>query len=180
VYKLEMTKRETVSIFIILSLIFSASIYNFNIAIRRSRDAQRKADVRSITEAINKYQDDFGFLPASENGKIVACAPAFRPCDWGKDGVFDISDPSYPPYLEKLPIDPDSKDGVSYYYESGVKKFQVLASLEGKDEPEYDEKIEARQVNCGTKICNFGLSGGDAPLDKSVQEYEAELDEKSN
>jgi hypothetical protein len=170
-----MTRSETVSIFIILSLIFSASFYNFKIALRRSRDAQRKADARTILDAIGRYQDDFGYLPASEDGKIVACAPAFKACDWGKDGIFDISDPSYPPYLEKLPLDPDSEKGGQYYYEGGSKKFQVLASLEGKDEPEYDKKIEARGVSCGSRICNFGLSGGDAPLDKSVKEYENEL-----
>lgn len=173
-----MTRNETISIFIILLLIFSASLYNFRIAVRRSRDAQRKADVRAITDAIGKYQDDFGFLPASQGGKIVACAPAFRACDWGKDGIFDISDPSYPPYLEKLPIDPDSEKAVEYYYEGGDKKFQVLASLEGRVEAEYDEKIAARGVSCGSRICNFGLSGGDAPLDKSVEEYENEINVK--
>lgn len=175
-----MTRNETVSIFVILLLIFSASLYNFKIAVRRSRDVQRKVDVRTIVDAISKYQDDFGFLPASESGKIIACAPAFSICRWGEDGIFDLSDPSYPPYLAKLPIDPDSKKAVEYYYEAGEKKFQVLASLEGKDEPEYDEKIEARGIACGSKICNFGLSGGDAPLDKSVKEYEAELDAKNN
>ncbi len=171
-----MKKNEILSIVIILTAIFVASFYNFKISLRRSRDAQRKADIRAITDALNKYDSDFAFFPEAKDGKIKACAPAFSLCEWGKDGIYDLSDPNYPAYLKVLPIDPNSKQGASYYYASNGKRIQVLAALEGKDEPEYDKKIEARGVKCGIRICNFGLSSGDTPLDKSIQDYEAELE----
>lgn len=172
-----MTKKEILGTTIILALIFLASLYNFKIALRRSRDAQRKADIRAVTDALNKYQSDFGFLPESQDNKIKACAPAFSVCEWGKSGIYDLSDASYPPYIKILPIDPDSKKGASYYYSGNGRRFQVLAALEGKDEPEYDAKIEARGVFCGSRICNYGLSSGDTPLDKSIEQYERELEE---
>ncbi len=183
-----MTNEEIIGILIILIAVFLVFSVNLRVSIRRARDAQRKSDVRSISDSLNKYQNDFGFFPLSEGGKIVACRGEinsttgtyeFKACEWAIDSLIDISDPSYLPYLSKIPYDPDKDKGASYYYLSNGKKYQIYAALEGRDEAEYDLKIEARKLSCGIKICNFGLASGALPLDKSIEEYENEMEKKN-
>lgn len=187
------SKKEASWILVILLLIFSASLYNFKLSLRRARDAQRKADLGAITNALNNYQDDFGFYPPSSDGKIVACQrpsvekPAetdkidllqiYRSCEWGKDSFRDVFDPGYPPYLKVLPVDPHKTQDVSYLYLSNGSHFQLYVSLEGEDETQAG--IRARNLFCGVKICNFGKASGVMPLDKSIEEYENELLQKN-
>ena len=187
------TKREFLVVSLILLAIISVSLYNFAIAKRRGRDAQRKNDIGSITDALNKYANDFAVYPAPSDGKIVACQGeeiwdevqaktvfALRPCEWGRDFLRDVNDLDYPAYLQTIPIEPQSKEGLTYTYLSNGRRFQILASLEGKDEDEYDPAIEARGISCGIRLCNFGRSSGKTPLDRSIEEYENELTEENS
>lgn len=172
------SREETKVLLIIFSLLILVSIPNFVISFRRSRDAQRKADVRTITDSLNSFEKEFGGIPLSIDGKIAACHPevidngrttVYKPCEWGVDSIGE---------LKKIPVDPHNSKGTKYLYLSNGKRFQLYASLEGKDEAEYDPKIKARKLGCGIRICNFGLSSGKTPLDKSIEEYENELLEK--
>lgn len=182
------TKKESAAVIIILLLIILVSFTNLKESLRRARDLQRKNDISELTDILARYGGDFGSFPLSDGeGRIVACKGAdtkvdvkgritgLTPCNWGKDALVDVSDPTYPPYKDRLPLDPDEARGVKYYYASNGKRFQLLASLEGTDEAEYDEKILARGLPCGSRVCNFGLAYGATPLDKSVEEYENEL-----
>lgn len=193
------SKKETLGIVVILTLIFVASLYNFRISLRRARDAQRKADLGQIANAAGAFQNDFGFYPPSLDGKIVACKKdgvdnyseykdslssnsneidlfeIYAPCEWGKDSLSDIFDPEYPPYVETLPQDPHSSTGGHYTYISSGNRFQLYAGLEGKDEDDAQSKIAERNISCGIRICDFGRASGATPLDKSIEEYENEL-----
>jgi type II secretory pathway pseudopilin PulG len=172
-----------VAILILASLLL-LSYFNLQISFRRSRDAQRKADIRSIYDALMAYQNDFGKFPASFEGKIVACKGEFNseldfyelaPCEWYWDGLEDVNDESYPAYLEQIPSDPHHGKGARYLYISNGRHFQVFASLESSREDEYVAAIADRQLNCGSRICNFGRSDGQVPLDKSLEVYENEI-----
>lgn len=184
-------KKESFGIFVILTVIFLVTCLNLLVSVRKRRDAQRKGDVRAITDALKAYQADFAFFPpSSSSGKIMACSPQvddaetikdeignpiLGPCDWGWDSLRDISDPTYPAYLERLPTDPHHRRGVRYFYISTGSHYQLFAALEGEDEAEYDEAIVKRNILCGTRVCNYGLSYADTPLDKSLEEYENEI-----
>ncbi|OGM30231.1 hypothetical protein A2630_03340 [Candidatus Woesebacteria bacterium RIFCSPHIGHO2_01_FULL_44_10] len=169
------TKQETRAVGVMLVGILTVTAINLVGAIRKSRDAQRKGDVRQITRILDEFQTSQGIIPASQDGLIIACNPDFdelgnpiyKPCRWGEDEISG----------NKLPGDPHSTNGASYLYLASPKNYQVFASLESAKEDEYDEKIVARNLPCGIKICNFGLTSG-VPLDKSIQEYENEIDEK--
>jgi len=50
--------------------------------------------------------------------------------------------------------------------------------LESADEDEYNIEIANRFISCGLQICNFGKSSPNTPLDKSLKEYENELQAK--
>ncbi|MBU0572265.1 hypothetical protein KKH23_01175 [Patescibacteria group bacterium] len=193
------SKNEILGILIILTLILTASLYNFRISLRRARDAQRKADLGQIADAIGAFQNDFGFYPPSLDGKIVACKKdgvdnyteyknsliskdkeidlfeIYAPCEWGKDSLSDVFDPEYPPYVNTLPSDPQSSMGAYYTYISNENRFQLYAGLEGKDEDDAQSVIAERDISCGVRICDFGRASGATPLEKSIEEYENEL-----
>ncbi len=178
------TRKEAFGVGIIFFLIILSIVVNLTVSERKGRDAQRKMDVRTVADALERYRTDFGSYPDSENGKIVACdsgkindqgLPVLRACAWGVDSLADVSDPKYPKYLERIPVDPKSSKGYSYYYLSTGKFYQLFAALEGSMEAEYDPRIIARNLLCGTKVCNFGLASSHTPIDKSLEEYENEL-----
>jgi type II secretory pathway pseudopilin PulG len=160
-------KEETIVVSVILLVLIVVSSFNFRISLRRARDAQRKGDIREYSRFLDKFQNEYGFMPASSNGKIKACNPkmdekgsySFEVCEW---------DPS----------DPHHNKGARYYYLSNSKRYQIFASLEGKDEAEYNPRIEARNLPCGNRICNFGLSSSKTPLEKSIEEIENRLKEE--
>ena len=174
------SKSEFKAILIIFAFLIAISTPNFIVSLRRARDAQRKADIGGVQDALFRYQADFGTFPLSIDGKIAACepvsfkevggikTPVFSPCEWGKSSLADLSDSSYPPYMKLIP-------NGSYYYFSNGGRFQIYGSLEGKSEDEYDESIIKRGIACGSKICNFGKSFGKTPLNISIEEYESTL-----
>ena len=193
------SKKETFGVVAILTLILAASLYNFRISLRRARDAQRKADLGQMANAVGAFQNDFGFYPPSIDGKIVACKKdgvdnyaeyndslasksneidlfeIYAPCEWGKDSLSDIFDSEYLPYVKTLPQDPHASTGGHYTYISSGNRFQIYAGLEGKDEDDAQSTIAERNVSCGIRICDFGRASGATPLEKSIEEYENEL-----
>lgn len=171
------TKKETIGLGIILIPLFAFMLFNFSISERKARDASRKQDVRDIANAVEHYRDDFSAYPLSQDGQIVGCdsgkkdekgVTILRSCEWGQESLDGV----------KLPIDPRHGQGHRYYYLSDGFAFQVYAALEGSDEAEYDVKIVARNLPCGDNICNFGLASSHTPLDKSLEEYENEVNAK--
>ncbi len=161
-----MTEKETKIVFLILLAILLVTGLNMVVALRKARDVQRKGDIREYTRFLETFQSEKGFIPAAtDDGLMIACDPEpdgmggfiFHPCDWDPD-------------------DPHSTKGIHYYYLASAKNWQVFAALEGKNEAEYDPAIEARDLPCGIKQCNFGLTSG-PPLDKSIEIYENEISE---
>ena len=185
------SKEEILVLSAILLVLIIVSVPNFIVSVRRSRDAQRKNDIGVLADGLGNFANNFGSYPlSSPDGKILACNPKisyvakivkvdFDPCEWGKDDLRDALDTSYPPYITALPFDPKHNEGVSYLYLSNGKRFQIFAHLEGTDEAEYDPKIAARNLLCGNKVCNFGRAPGATPLNKSIEEYENELLDKT-
>lgn len=182
IHFLGFSQKEIRVLALILLMLLIFLVPNLLISLRKRRDAQRKADIRDINQAVEAFVDENGFVPRSENGQIVACdgqidqegVLTFRPCQWGIES-WPRLDPDKPLYLERIPSDPQHDQGARYYFVSNGKHYQLFAGLEGKKEAEFDSRIESRQLPCGTRICNFGLAPWKTPLDKSLEEYENEL-----
>lgn len=180
------TKKEFTILSVMLLVLMGVMLFNFSISERKARDAQRKQDLRDISNALESYKNDVGVYPASENGKIVGCdtgkkdelnMPILRACNWGEESLGNAFHPDKAKYLERIPVDPRNSDGYKYYYLTDGKFFQIYASLEGADETERDPAIITRNIFCGVKVCNFGIASSHTPLDKSLEEYENEIDE---
>ena len=189
------TRSETIGLSVIFLILIIMSVPNFALSIKRSRDNTRKGDLGSLVAALAAYQRDFSSFPLSTpDGKIIACKrPEDKvevdekgnliinliPCEWGSSGIFDFTDESADPYVSPLPNDPQSRLGLTYFYISNGRRYQVYAHLESTDDDQYDEKIAARNLPCGNGVCNTGRAHSHTPLDKSIEEYENELYEQS-
>lgn len=179
-------KAESIAVTAILLILGMVVYSNLAVAQRRSRDSQRKSDIRTIHDGLVKYQNDFGHFPASLDGKIVACGtekdndglPILIPCEWGWDSLRDVADPAYPAYITKLPSDPNHGQGKRYYYISNQKRFQIYTALESAEEAEYNTSVIARNLPCGNQDCNAGLAFSTTPIERSIENYEEELREK--
>lgn len=198
------SKNEALGVFLILLAIFSVTFYNLRISERRARDAQRRDDLGSVANALEAYQEDFGFYPPAEDGKVKACRgenfdevveeyrqnpllgrnklfEGFRACEWGEDSLGDLGlfGEDSKTYLKSFPRDPKAGEGISYLYLTSTRHFQIFAYLEGQeDEQGYNADIVERNLSCGVDTCNFGKSSGQTPLDISIEEYEELLREK--
>jgi hypothetical protein len=151
------------------------------VSLKRERDTKRILDLGNIESGLEKYRAEFGFYPlSSEKGLMVACngpkttiakdksggpivLTSKKPvyvnlveCDWGKDPLGDALDLNYPAYLSVLPQDPLNNQGVTYLYKSDGKSYLLLASLELKEEKDFNKVILTKKIMCGTKYCNFG------------------------
>jgi len=164
------SKREILTIFIILGFLGGAVYTNLSISLRKGRDSQRKNDLWIIYEALVAYHGKRSGFPPSFDGKIDACE---GPCEWQKNGLIDPVTGDV--YLKNLPTDPKHDQGVRYHYISNGRYFQIYGALESPEEDEYDEAIVARSISCGSRVCNFGKGFMGTPLDKSIEEYENEL-----
>lgn len=198
------SKKEWKLTALILAFIVLISAYNFNLAIKKGRDVTRKNDLFAAANALDKYSRDFGFFPLSSNsGEIRACIQEglsidefvesilasredekvsaedlFEACTWGEDNLEDVTDENYPDYLSPIPADPLDAKEIQYFYFSNGRRFQLLAHLEWKNQDEYDEQVEQRGIYCGAELCNFGRASGSTPINRSIEQYEAELLEK--
>ena len=188
-------KKEISGLSIIFLILFAISVPNFALSIKRSRDNTRKGDLGSILSALADYQKDYSSFPASTaDGKILACKRPedkvevdekgnFKveliPCDWGKSGLFDFTEDPPAAYMSNIPNDPQSKLGLTYFYISNGRRYQIYTHLESEDDDQYDEGIIERGIMCGNKICNMGRAHANTPLDKTLDEYENELYEQS-
>ena len=183
------TKEELKKIGLILLVLLAISFFNFRGSLTKARDAQRNSDITFIREKLEEYQSEVGYFPpAGGDGRIYACKGEgtvinleFKrlenpiACKWGEDSLINYFSDTPKIILERFPVDPQNNDGVRYIYKSSQSRFQIYASLEGKDEGEFNQKIANLKIKCGSRVCNFGKAFGDTPLDKTIQEYENEL-----
>ena len=195
-------REEFVVVGVILGVVVLITSLNLRVAIRRARDSQRRADVGAISNALEKYHQDFGFFPPStDDGRVQACKgdnfdkivkelssekfgldkffSGMVGCRWGEDSFTDVADASSEAYIKRIPQDPKQNQGISYLYLSNMHRFQIYTYLEGeKEEDTYHEGVVKRDLMCGEKVCNYGKAFGETPLDISIDEYETLLEEK--
>lgn len=167
---------EFVGVTLILCIVIGVTFVNLKASYRRSRDLQRKNDVRSLFEIAYEYKGKYGSFPLSQDGKIVACNPytteagvlMFKACEWYQSEALG----------KRVLGDPQQGQGGGYYYVSTGDHFQAFGALESTKEDEYDPAILARGLMCNGRVCNFGRSSEKTPTDISLEEYEATLPKK--
>jgi len=176
------SRQEILSVIVIFFVLFLVSVPNFTVAWQRSRDVTRKDDLGFMLKALDSFINNSNSFPlGTDAGEIIACFKDgedpeyddmgniinFVPCRWGEGS-----------FLGNLPNDPQEDKGMTYFYVSNGRRYQIFGSLERTDQDEYDPKVAARKIGCGARICNFGRAYSNTPLDKTLTEYENEMDAK--
>lgn len=105
----------------ILSTLLTA---NFIGVRQRSRDSQRKADLRQMQSALELYRADSGSYPS-----------AVPNCPAGTPTSLMTQDCSTSIYMQKVPKDPT---GTSYTYSSNGTTYTIIACLENGNDSEKD------------------------------------------
>ena len=97
----------------------------------RSRDAQRKSDLRSISTALRLYYNDRGVYPAGNiSGQIMGCgAGGDSACDWNGDWVVGAST-----YMTKFADDPIPGRDYKYEVSADSESFTLSSCLENKSD----------------------------------------------
>jgi len=140
----------------IIGILASIGLVSFRSAQFRSRDAQRKSDLKQLTNALELYYSDYGRYPSSSNGQIMACPSTTESvCVWGSSEFTDTKTT----YFKVLPSDKVTEH--TYYYNAVTVDsvdnagYQIYAYLENLQDP----SIITTVVSCGGgTLCNFAIT----------------------
>lgn len=150
---------ELLIVITIIGILSSIGLNSFTGSQKKSRDAQRKTNVKQLADTLETYFNDQGEYPADDaNGRMMACGAAAKEvCAWGvpmKNATTGTI------YMVKLPNDPLL--GFTYYYDAiptaaGLNtKYQLYVRLENDLDL---SAITITNPTCGSgKPCNYGVS----------------------
>lgn len=148
---------EIMVVMAIIAVLAALSIGSFQSSQTKARDAQRKSDLRQISNSLETYYNDKGQYPDhAVDYKINGCVSEAT-CEWGEEWV----DENGTIYMITLPADP--KDFLSYYYESDNSSYQLYARLENSlDGAVPTDPVSGDPANygisCGDDNCNYGVA----------------------
>jgi len=164
---------ELLVVMAILGILTVITLGNFRTSQIKARDAQRKSDLRQISNALEAYYNDHaGYPGGNSSGKMLACGcegtGGDDPCDWDEDpGQREFCDANNTVYMTKVPGDPLSDPSHSYCYKSNGNYFQLYAKLENEKDPE--AKLDASWCLSG-ETYNFGISSSNVKPDEEIVE----------
>lgn len=117
---------ELLVVITIMSILTVITVSQFQTARRKARDVQRKADLSSLTKALQLYYADYGAFPEATNGAISGAG-------WG-DSFEDASGYVY------MKVMPDEKSsGVNqfcYRVSADLKQYGLYSQLENLQDVE--------------------------------------------
>lgn len=148
----------------ILGVLIAVVGGGFRSAQLRGRDAQRKSDLKELSNSLELFFSDYRQYPPDSNGKILGCP--YNPvtgtgtsCDWGVGTFTDAKTL----YFKIVPKEPQKEN--YYYYRivpsSSGQKYQLFARLENtKDQDCLGEDClnPPTPYSCGNILCNFAIT----------------------
>lgn len=141
---------EILVVIAILGILATVGLASFRTAQMRSRDAQRKSDMRQLSGALEIFYNDYERYPGSVDGKVLACpSTTSTPCDWNNDSIFQDGETIY---IRSMPEDPSNS--LNYYYavDADYQGYSLYAHLENTQDTSIYNGIT---IGCGSKTCNF-------------------------
>ncbi len=130
-YTSAFTLVELLVVIALIGVLSTLLLANFNAARQRSRDAQRKSDLRNLSTALRLYYNDNAGYPTSNGSfEIVGCGSATgrTACAWGSSWVTSEGQT----YMSNMPKDPT---GVDYrYIDVDADNYTLTTCLENKSD----------------------------------------------
>lgn len=155
---------ELLVVLAILSVLVTVTLAAFRSSQTRGRDAQRKSDLKQISNSLELFYSDYGKYPSDTGNVLNACSfdPAAgtgNACSWGTGEFTDVRTV----YIKTVPKDPTGS--AHYFYRivpgSSNQKFQLFAYLENTQDPQCLPggcTTPPVSYSCGTKTCNFSIT----------------------
>src|SRR3989344_649778 len=153
---------ELLAVMAVIGILTTIVVGGYRQTQRRGRDAQRKSDLKQMSQSLEVYLSDHAtYPPSSVDGKIMGCPAETTECEWGS-GQF--SDATGNIYFVNLPAEPSSTQAYFYRAFDSNRKYQIFAWLENpKDqdcfygECETDPSYLPSGVACGSASCNYAV-----------------------
>ena len=128
---------ELLVVITIIAVLNGAGTVSWTNAQKKGRDAKRKADLKSIQQALELYFQENKYYPRP-------WYPNYWCTTTGLSGYLE------PTYIKKVPTDPlyagTTKD---YYYTTAWGRYTLAASLENTNDPEY---VSGGLILCDSEI----------------------------
>lgn len=160
--KFGFTLVELLVVMAILGVLVTLVAGGYRSAQFRSRDAQRKSDLKQIVNALELFYSDHGSYPgSSSDNKIQGCpSTTSTACDWGSGEFRDANTT----YFRELPQDPGA---YRYVYKTNAtrSKFQLFARLENSRDKDI---IDGITVLCGGVSCNFAVTSANTTATEQI------------
>ena len=121
---------ELLVVIALIGVLSTLILANLNSARERSRDVQRKSDLRSVQTALRLYFNDMGGYPTNNSSlEILGCGAAgVTACTWGQ-----IWSKGTTVYMNTLPSDPQSSQSYKYT-QIDTDSYTLEACLENKSD----------------------------------------------
>jgi type II secretion system protein G len=158
--KLGFTLIELLIVITIIGILTIIGVSSFVTSQQRSRDAARKGDLKSLSDALNMYYADKGLFPetAVMQGLI--------------NGGSEFSDNSNLNnkiiYMKKVPNDSKAVSGghLQFKYVAGSKSFRLYANLENSDDINCNPGCLTSEYNVSSNNgCCYVITSSNASLD---------------
>ena len=164
---------ELLVVMALIGILAVVGLANYNTSLMRGRDAKRKQDIKSVSQALELYWADYETYPASDgNGSIAPCdvSATCSTISWG--GAASLSDPNHGAtlYMKNIPSDPSV--GQQYYYQVSTdgKAYKLWARLEISTDPQAMGNVSScagytGEPSCGTNgNCNFARTSSNVSM----------------
>lgn len=123
---------ELLIVIAIIGILTTLLTANFIGVRQRSRDSQRKSDVRQMQSALELYRSDQGSYPLPNANSSPANCPVGTPTS------LKSTDCTTSTYLNKVPLDPGGSSWPSYKYSSNGSTYSITACLENGNDSDKD------------------------------------------
>ena len=141
----------------IISILTIIAVSQFNTAKIKARDTQRKADLDSVSKAVNMYYTDYGDFPDQD---------AF---DWG--GTFVDVDDYY--YMKVVPEENKAGfDQYCYLPNTDLTSYVIFGNMEGVGMTTGDYEIFNNACGLNNDSYNFGLPAPNESITSFCDEYD--------
>ena len=162
------TMIELLIVIVILGILSAVGLGAFSSAQLKSRDSNRKSNLKGIATALEVYYNDYGSYPLDDGGgtgEIAGCGiGGAEVCSYGAQW----QDDNGTVYMVQIPEDPTAN---TFFYVSDGTEYQIYARLENVDDRDVPlatgnvpGKYTPVNNKCGGSGCNYGIASTNSSL----------------
>jgi prepilin-type N-terminal cleavage/methylation domain-containing protein len=124
---------ELLVVIAIMGILISFSSASWTNVQQKSRDGQRKSDIKAVQQALESYYQQYGQYPPGDVNGRIRCDLSSSGIDWGN--AFTCGSNTY---IQRLPSDPIflTNSLGQYRYGGNATSYTIYAKLENSSDPD--------------------------------------------